>query len=386
MNIITTLSAFEDNSAIFDSNLLTIQEIVLDIQLILNEENMSISATDNNNHSSLKNTATHQSNSYSIRKIESSDTVKWLRKGIDDFKASNINSLLYGLMFVIAGGLTIWYTRGDPVFIMALVTGFYLVGPSVATGLYDISRRLEKGEKASFIQAIAVFGQNIRCLSGLTLILGSIMVAWTGVASLIVNAFFEGNNGIAGLVTGEQAAPFLGILLIGGTVLALLASTISIVFLPLLNNRKMGTITMLVILGVIMLTWVRTMVLAINTFLDNSVIVTNGWNALTGDPQFMPFLIVFLLVGLVFAAAAFTISVIAVPMIIHRRVTVLTAISTSIQAVKTNPLPMFRWAATIAVLIAVGLGLFFVGLAITLPIIGHASWHAYKEIVVENEA
>ncbi len=103
------------------------------------------------------------------------------------------------------------------------------------------------------------------------------------------------------------------------------------------------------------------------------------------DPQFMSFLIVFLLAGLVFAAIAFTISVIAVPMIIHRGVTVSTAISTSIRAVKTNPMPMFRWAATIAVLIAVGLGLFFVGLAIALPIIGHASWHAYREIVIDNE-
>jgi len=73
-----------------------------------------------------------------------------------------------------------------------------------------------------------------------------------------------------------------------------------------------------------------------------------------------------------------------VPLIIHRKVGVMAAISTSISAVKKNPLPMFRWAATIAVLIAVGLGLFFIGLAVALPIIGHASWHAYREIIIDK--
>lgn len=346
---------------------------------------MSVSTAEHDHQTTLSDSGKKHSKQYSIRKIESSATVGWLRKGIEDFKASNINSLLYGLIFVIAGAITIWYTRSNPVFVMAIITGFYLVGPPVAAGLYDISRRIEKGQPPSLIHAIAVLGQNVRCLLGLTIILGAIMVAWTGVASLIVNAFFGGGATITTLFSGEYAVPFSGALLIGGLVLAMLASAISLTFLPLLNNRQMGTVTVLVILGLIMLAWVRTMVLAINAFLDNSVTISSGWAAMTTDPQFMSFLIVFLLAGLVFAAIAFTISVIAVPMIIHRRVNVLTAISTSIATVKKNPIPMFRWAATIAVLIAVGLGLFFVGLAIALPIIGHASWHAYRELIVDEE-
>ena len=346
---------------------------------------MSISTTDHEDHTPLENTSTGQSTNYSIRKIESGDSVRWLQKGIEDFKASNINSFFYGLLFVVAGAITIWYTRADPVFVMAIITGFYLVGPPVAAGLYDISRRIEKGEPPSLIHAIAVFGQNSRSLFGLSLILGAIMVAWTGTASLIVSAFFGESNGVLALVSGEQSVPFSGILLIGGVVLALLSSAISLITLPLLNNRQMGTITVLVILALLMLVLVRTLVLAITEFLDNSAMISSGWNALTNDPQFMSFLFVFLLVGLVFAATAFTISVIAVPMIIHRGVSVKTAIQTSIKAVKTNPFPMFRWAATIVVLIAVGFGLFFVGLAITLPIVGHASWHAYREIIIDNQ-
>ena len=343
---------------------------------------MSISTTiENKEQNTLQNTSIR----YSIRKIENSDSVRWLSKGIEDFKASNLNSLIYGLLFVIVGSITIWFMRADPVFVMAIISGFYLVGPPVAAGLYDISRRLEKGEQPSFVHAIAVFGQNFFRLLGLTLILGVLMVLWTGVASLIVSLFFGAGNGITSLVTGVQSAPFLGVLLVGGIVLALLASAISLIFLPLLNNRKIGTMTMLIILALIMLTWVRTMVLAIHAFLDNPDMMADGWNALTNNPQFISFLIVFLLAGLIFAAIAFTISVIAVPMIIHRRVNVVTAMSTSINAVKTNPLPMFRWAATIAVFIAIGLALFFAGLAVALPIIGHASWHAYREIVIDIE-
>ena len=346
---------------------------------------MSISTTHHEDHTPLENTSTPQPTNYSIHKIESGDSVRWLQKGIEDFKISNFNSFFYGLLFVVAGAITIWYTRYDPVFVMVIVTGFYLVGPSLAAGLYDISRRIENGEPPSLIHAIAVFGQNFRSLFGLSLILGAIMIAWAGAATLIVSTFFGENNGVLALMSGEQSVPFSGVLLIGALVMALLASAISLIYLPKLNNRQMGTITVLAILALLMLVLVRTFVLAINVSLDNSAMISSGWNALTNDPQFMSFLLVFLLVGLVFAAIAFTISVIAVPMIIHRGVSVKTAISTSIKAVKTNPMPMFRWAITIVVLIAVGFSLFFVGLAIALPIIGHASWHAYREIVIDNE-
>jgi uncharacterized membrane protein len=126
------------------------------------------------------------------------------------------------------------------------------------------------------------------------------------------------------------------------------------------------------------------MVMAVNAFVDNGEMIAGSWNALLNEPQFIPFLVVFLLVGLVFAAVAFTISVVSVPLIIERQIDVFTAIKTSIQAVRKNPLVMMRWAATIAVLLAVGIGFFFVGLAVVLPIIGHASWHAYREIIVEE--
>ncbi len=349
---------------------------------------MSVSTADNSNLSGIHSRANiQQSKAYKIQKIDSDAPSRWLMKGINDFKLSNINSLLYGLIFATAGGITIWLTRDNPYLVMAIVTGFYLVGPPVAAGIYDMSQRIERGESPSLIHAVSVLGRNTRSLLGLAAILGILMVAWTGVATLITNIFLgTENTGITTLFSGELSIPFSGVLLIGGILLALLASAIAITFLPLLNNKKMGTVTVLVILGLIMLAWVRAMILAINAFLDNTNTIASGWNEMMNNPQFLIFLGVFLAVGLLFAALAFTLSVIAVPLIIHRQEGVMTAISTSIKAVKKNPLAMFRWAATIAVLIAVGIGLFFIGLAVALPIIGHASWHAYREVIVDKDA
>jgi uncharacterized membrane protein len=68
-------------------------------------------------------------------------------------------------------------------------------------------------------------------------------------------------------------------------------------------------------------------------------------------------------------------------MLLHRKVDVITAITTSLRVVIKNPIPMFIWAVLIVVLINLGMLFAFIGLTITLPIIGHASWHAYKELV-----
>ncbi len=323
-----------------------------------------------------------------IRKVSKTAPNRWLARGIEDFKHTHINSLLYGLLFVVAGALTIWLTKSNPFFVMAILTGFYLVGPPVAAGLYDMSQRLEEGKKPSLVHAVSVLGRNLRSLLSLTLVLGILMVLWTGVAILLSKLFFEDTTLISGnwqaIMSGEQTLPFAGVLLLGGIILAVLASALALTFLPLLSQNKIGTLTVLVILAVIMVSWVRLMVLSINAFLTNSEAITSSWSSMLSLPNFIPFIILFLLIGLIFAAIAFSISVVAVPLITHRNVGVSKAMSTSIRAVKTNPGTMFRWAATIAVLMAVGIGFFFIGLAVALPIIGHASWHAYRELIVDK--
>jgi uncharacterized membrane protein len=87
------------------------------------------------------------------------------------------------------------------------------------------------------------------------------------------------------------------------------------------------------------------------------------------------------IVGGVLAALVFTISAISVPLLMTRRVDAVTAIATSVRAVWLNPKPMALWAVLIAGFMALGLASLFVGLAIAFPLIGHATWHAFRDVV-----
>lgn len=87
------------------------------------------------------------------------------------------------------------------------------------------------------------------------------------------------------------------------------------------------------------------------------------------------------LVGLLFAIAVLTVSVVSVPMILDRNVSAGTAIQTSVRAVRSNPMAMAAWGLTVAVLLILGAVPAFVGLAITVPVLGHATWHLYRRTV-----
>lgn len=86
-------------------------------------------------------------------------------------------------------------------------------------------------------------------------------------------------------------------------------------------------------------------------------------------------------VGFVFAAATFCISVVSIPMLLDRDVSVGVAIATSLKAVATNLPTMSLWAIIIAVALAIGSLPFFLGLAVALPVLGHASWRLYAKVV-----
>ena len=87
------------------------------------------------------------------------------------------------------------------------------------------------------------------------------------------------------------------------------------------------------------------------------------------------------LVGLGFAASAFTVGVVSFPLILDRGVGLRTAIATSARCVADNPVVLAAWGALVAAALAVGMALLFVGLAVALPVLGHASWHLYRKLV-----
>lgn len=98
----------------------------------------------------------------------------------------------------------------------------------------------------------------------------------------------------------------------------------------------------------------------------------------------IPFLLTGTAVGAVLAVIAFAISAVSVPMLMDRDINVMAAIVTSVEAVRQNFFPMMVWASLIVLFTAAGLLTFYFGLIITLPLIGHATWHAYKDLVSEE--
>ena len=88
-----------------------------------------------------------------------------------------------------------------------------------------------------------------------------------------------------------------------------------------------------------------------------------------------------LALGSLMAAPIFASSVVAMPLLLDRRATLLQAVLTSWQAVLANPLPMALWAALILGFTLLGLGSLLLGLIPVMPMLGHASWHAYRDLV-----
>lgn len=103
---------------------------------------------------------------------------------------------------------------------------------------------------------------------------------------------------------------------------------------------------------------------------------------LSGDSP--AFLAMGIISGSFFALAAFSISVVAVPMLVDRKTDVLEAVLTSLKSVRTNLRPLMLWASLIVMFIGLGLITFFIGLAVFMPLVGYASWHAYRDLVATS--
>ena len=87
------------------------------------------------------------------------------------------------------------------------------------------------------------------------------------------------------------------------------------------------------------------------------------------------------LVGGAIATVVFATAVVSVPMLLERDVDAITAIIASVKSVTQNLGPMLLWAWLILVLTTFGIASLFVGLVITFPLVGHATWHAYKDVI-----
>jgi uncharacterized membrane protein len=103
------------------------------------------------------------------------------------------------------------------------------------------------------------------------------------------------------------------------------------------------------------------------------------------DPQNIEFIVAYLLVGGFFAALIFAVSVVSIPMILDRQTDAITAGLTSLRLVLTQPGVMLLWGAVLSGLVLLALLPWFAGLLVVGPVLGHASWHAYRAAVEQPQ-
>ncbi|MCA0400637.1 MAG: DUF2189 domain-containing protein [Proteobacteria bacterium] len=106
------------------------------------------------------------------------------------------------------------------------------------------------------------------------------------------------------------------------------------------------------------------------------------WDQLFTTASGAGFLLLGHAIGAGFAVFVFSLSVVSFPLMVDRKVDFVTALITSIRTVQASPVIMLCWGAFLGLMILIGFATFFIGLALVLPVLGHASWHLYRRLVV----
>lgn len=245
-----------------------------------------------------------------IRRIGPADLVRALRAGWQDFLAAPTQLIFLCLIYPIIGFVAAAAASGDALLplVWPLVSGFALVGPLAALGVYELSRRREAGLTVSWLDALRVRqSPALGSILVLGVLLLAIFVAWMGAARLIY----------AATLGGTPDAP-------------------------------------------------------IDAFIRHVLASPEGHRMiLLGN-----------LVGFVFAVAVLVLTVVSFPMLLDRNPGLGVAIRTSVRAVAANPGTMALWGLIVGVALLLGSLPAFVGLAVVLPVLGHATWHLYRAVVV----
>jgi len=230
---------------------------------------------------------------------------RWLQLGWRDVAAHPLTSIFYGLPFWSMALVLTAVMQFEPEYAMMATSVCLLIAPFVAMGLYDLSRRRERGLSTGFMGSLTCWKPHIRSMGMLSGVLLVLSLLW-GRASLIATALFF-----------------------------------------------------------------NTIIPADFDVMD-AAFHANNWE----------FLIAYAAIGLIFAALVFSLTVVSIPMILDRDTDAVSAASTSLNVIGNNFGAMLLWASLIALLVSVSLLLpMVVGLALVGPLLGHASWHAYRDSV-----
>jgi uncharacterized membrane protein len=147
-------------------------------------------------------------------------------------------------------------------------------------------------------------------------------------------------------------------------------------------RANLGAFSMFaLILTIVMLVWARASLITFALFFSSGMPDLSGFLGRVTSVEHWDFVLTYFAVGAVFATIVFAMSVVSVPLMLARGTDTVVAAITSVRALLANPLPLAFWAALIVSLIAVGFATLFIGLIVTVPLVGHATWHAYEDLV-----
>lgn len=237
------------------------------------------------------------------------DPFRWLAAGWRDLRAEPGIALFYGLCFWFMALTLMLVFRSKPEYTLSMASGCLLVGPFLAMGLYEVSRRREAGLKPELSASLTCWDKHTRSMGMLVLVLIVLELLW-GRASLVVFAVF------------------------------------------------------------------------FNTAMPSA---TDAMQAIF-NPENWQFVAVYLAVGGAFAMLVFSTAVVSIPMILDRDTDAVSAAITSLRVVLSNPGVLLIWGGLITLLVALAFLPWGLGLVLIGPLLGHASWHAYRGSVRWQEA
>jgi uncharacterized membrane protein len=176
---------------------------------------------------------------------------RWLREGWNDLRSAPAASLFYGAVLALMGAVLGHYF-GEAAYELAFATGFLLVGPFFAMGMYDISRRRDRGLPVRLLPTLTAWRANVPAIGFYAVILALLMAVWIRVSVVVVALFFEGGMPnaatlVTDLMESENGLFFLLAYAAAGFGFALLVFSTSVISLPMLLDREnMDTLTAMI--------------------------------------------------------------------------------------------------------------------------------------------
>jgi len=182
-----------------------------------------------------------------LRLLPLSAPWRWLALGFGDLRASPGIGLFYGLAFWAMAQVLAMVFRRSPEYTLSMVSGCLLVGPFLAMGLYEVSRRREQGQAPDLAASLTCWDGHIKSMSMLVLVLMVLELLW-GRASLVVFAVFfntgmPSTTGVLEAIFNPDNLDFVAVYLFVGGLFATLVYAISVVSIPMILDRDTDAIS-----------------------------------------------------------------------------------------------------------------------------------------------